>query len=89
MVDLWRPPGSTGPREPNFPDCGYQGLTAGWADIYHRDLDCQWVDVTGVPDGRYILQVHVNPARVLRETDYSNNMARTEVCIGIPRSECE
>ncbi len=89
LVDLWRPPGSTGPREPNFPDCGFQGISAGWADIYHRDLDCQWIDVTGVPDGRYVLQVHVNPARVLRESNYSNNIARTEVCIGIPRSECE
>jgi hypothetical protein len=89
LVDLWRPPGSTGPREPNFPDCGFQGISAGWADIYHRDLDCQWIDVTGVPNGRYVLEVHVNPARVVRETNYANNVARTEVCIGIPRSECQ
>ncbi len=88
LVDLWRPPGSTGPREPNFPDCGFQGISAGWADIYHRDLDCQWIDVTGVPNGRYVLEVHVNPARVVRETDYANNVARNEICIGIPRSEC-
>ena len=89
LVDLWRPPGSSGPRNPKFPDCGFQGITAGWADIYHRDLDCQWIDVTDVPDGRYVLEVHVNPARVIPEADYSNNVARTEVCIGIPRRECD
>jgi hypothetical protein len=89
LVDLWRPPDSTGPRLPNFPDCGFQGISAGWADVYDRDLDCQWIDVTGVPNGRYILEVHVNPARVLRETNYANNVARTEVCLGMPRSECQ
>ncbi len=89
LVDLWRPPGSNGSREPNFPDCGFQGISAGWADVYHRDLDCQWIDVTGVPNGRYILEVHINPARVIRESNYSNNVARTEICIGIPRSECQ
>lgn len=89
LVDLWRPPGSTGSREPNFPDCGFQGISSGWADIYDRDLDCQWIDVTGVPDGRYILEVNVNPARVIREVGYEDNVARTEVCIGIPRSQCQ
>jgi len=89
LVDLWRPPDSTGPRTPKFPDCGYQGITAGWADVYDRDLDCQWIDVTGVPNGRYVLEVHVNPARVIRESNYSNNVARNEICIGIPRSQCQ
>lgn len=88
LVDLWRPPGSNGPREPNFPDCGFQGISAGWADVYHRDLDCQWIDVTGVPNGRYVLEVHINPARVIRESNYANNIARTEICIGVPRSQC-
>jgi hypothetical protein len=88
LVDLWRPPGLNGDPEPRYPGCSFQGISAGWADVYHRDLDCQWIDITGVPDGRYILEVHVNPARVIEETNYRNNVARTEVCIGVPRSQC-
>jgi len=89
LVDLYRPPGLNGASEPRFPSCSFQGISAGWADIYNRDLDCQWIDVTGVPDGRYVLEVNVNPARVLEEGNYSNNVARTEVCIGAPRSQCQ
>ncbi len=87
LVDLWRPPGSNGARNPGFPDCGFQGISAGWADVYHRDLDCQWIDITNVPDGRYILEVHINPARVVQESNYANNIARNEVCIGIPEDD--
>jgi hypothetical protein len=89
LIDLWRPPDLGGNPEPRFPSCGFQGISAGWADIYHRDLDCQWIDITGVPEGRYILEVHVNPARALEEGNYDNNVARTEVCIGLPRGQCQ
>src|SRR5256885_14137766 len=26
---------------PHF-NCGFQGITAGWQDIYDKSLDCQW-----------------------------------------------
>lgn len=81
LVDLWQPPGLRGRAEPQFDHCGYQGISAGWADVYHRGLDCQWIDITGVPSGRYVLEVVINPAHVIRENNYSNNSARTEVVV--------
>lgn len=81
LVDLWQPPGLRGRADPQFNHCGFQGISAGWADVYHRGLDCQWIDITGVPSGRYVLEVVVNPARVIREHNYSNNTARTEVVV--------
>jgi hypothetical protein len=81
LVDLWQPPGLRGRADPQFDHCGYQGISAGWADVYHRGLDCQWIDITGVPSGRYVLDVTINPAHVIQEHDYSNNSARAEVVI--------
>jgi hypothetical protein len=84
LIDLFRIEGGNGSQRPQFPDCGFQGISAGWADIYNRALDCQWVDITGVPEGRYKLEVVVNPARVIEEGDYSNNAATAEVFIPRP-----
>ncbi len=55
--------------------CSYQGIQAGWADVYFYSLDCQWIDVTDVPPGLYLLEVEVNPGRILVESDTSNNVA--------------
>jgi len=58
--------------------CGNQGITRGCADHYGAELACQWVDVTDVRSGRYILRVTVNVARRLAESNYSNNVAIAE-----------
>lgn len=82
LVDLWQVPGLGGDPRPQFPTCEFQGISAGWADVYHRGLDCQWVDITAVPPGRYILEVEVNPVRVvIHESNYQNNVGRAEVII--------
>jgi hypothetical protein len=81
LVDLWQLPGGGGDPRPQFPTCEFQGISAGWADVYHRGLDCQWIDITGVPSGRYVVEVHINPARVIHETNYQNNVGRAEVVI--------
>jgi hypothetical protein len=65
---------------PQF-DCENQGLQGGWADTYSADLDCQWVDVTGVPPGEYRLQVTVNPDRLFDEVSYENNTSSVPVTI--------
>lgn len=55
--------------------CGYQGISAGWADRYDWTLDGQWVDVTGLPEGYYVLEAEVNPERLFEESAVDNNAA--------------
>jgi hypothetical protein len=64
--------------------CGFQGLQRGWADTYADNLDCQWLDVTDVPDGQYSLRLSVNPDRILPESDFSNNVVEIPVTIAEP-----
>lgn len=61
--------------------CGFQGLSRGWADTYGASLDCQWVDVTDVADGAYLLRISVNPERILPESDYDNNVVEVPVTV--------
>ncbi len=61
--------------------CGNQGITVGWQDVYSAKLDCQWIDITGVPAGTYILRVTVNPAGLLPESNLTNNSAQVTVTI--------
>ncbi len=70
-------------------DCGNQGISVGWADTYGRHLDCQWIDVTGVPAGDYVLEVAVNPARVLGELDYTNDVVRVPVTLPDDPNICD
>ena len=53
----------SGGAEPKF-DCenyGDQGITAGCKDIYHANIDCQWLDVTELELGTYIFKMSINP----------------------------
>ena len=67
-------------------DCDDQGLQVGWADLYASDLDCQWVDVTDVPPGAYLLHVRWNPARLLADGDPTDDEAFVPVVLGEPSS---
>ncbi len=63
-------------------DCGFQGITVGWGDRYGFDIDGQWVDVTGVPPGDYVLIVTVNPDGKLPErVGGAPNVVRVPVVI--------
>lgn len=50
-------------------------LAAGCADVYPSGLGCQYVDVTGLAPGKYLLRVSVNPLLTITEANYANNLA--------------
>lgn len=65
-------PNTAQPR--NYLNCSTnQGLSVGWADEYIWSLDGQWIDVTDVPKGDYVLEAEVNAERFFEEMDYTNN----------------
>ena len=55
------------------------GISPGWADIYVADIPCQWIDVTGVPDGTYTLRVGVDEQNIIDELDGVSNEATLRV----------
>ena len=63
-----------GPANPHF-TCGDQGVSPGWADVYEAGLDCQWIDITGVPDGDYVLEAETNRSGIVPEDHYGNDFA--------------
>ena len=55
-------------------NCSNQGITAGWSDVYGRTLDCQWIDITGLPAGNYQMRASVNDTHtIVTESNYANN----------------
>ena len=76
----YEPWSDTGTEPPRY-DCGFQGISVGWADTYSAYLDCQWLDVTDTPPGDYTLRVAVNPNLDLPEQDYTDNEASAPVTI--------
>jgi hypothetical protein len=56
-----------------------QGMSAGWTDEYNWFLPGQYVEVSGVPDGEYILDTTVDPTNRLIESDKTNNCGSVRV----------
>lgn len=52
-----------------------QGISPGFGDDYVPLLEGQYIDVTGLPAGRYVLVHRVNASGVLREASYADNAA--------------
>ncbi len=88
LGDRYETSGLDLPGEPGSPqydgNCGFDepelasievGISVGYGDDYVPALEGQFVDVTRVPPGRYVLVHRVNPNRGLREEDYENNAA--------------
>ena len=81
-------PGSTPPGGPDQAfyntSCGLsqpklrslrEGISVGYGDDYRAQLEGQFLDVTKVPAGRYLLVHRANQRRRLEETSYENNDA--------------
>lgn len=66
----------------NVYDCEHQGISRGCADNYGSELECQWVDITGVPPGAYELRVTINADRSVRELGYENNVVSVQLELG-------
>jgi hypothetical protein len=82
---------SEGPKLPDEPvqaiwvgECGRggrgllsirEGISPGYGDDYVPALEGQYLVLDGLPAGRYRLWHRLNPERMLRESDYSNNEA--------------
>ena len=85
-------------QTPFFGNCGFaggqQGISRGWADDYYPNLPCQWIDVTDVAPGNYMLQVVLNGMHTIPELDYSNNTVSVPITVpadyttGDPTADC-
>jgi hypothetical protein len=64
------------PETVYFPD---RGVSPGWADVYTADVDCQWLDVTDVPDGRYTLRVTVDTQHLVDQDDVLPDTASVDI----------
>ena len=71
------------PADPTFPGRPFfqMGISVGHADIYPWFIADQYLDITGLPDGRYMMVVHQDAAGSIRESDTSNNV--TQGCVEI------
>jgi hypothetical protein len=79
------------PRTYYFPRCNtatehdqygtymVNGISVGWADVYNWFLADQYIEISGVPDGVYVLETVANPARTVRETTLDDNAARVTI----------
>ena len=69
-------------------NCAFQGITSGWGDWYFKQLTGQWIDITGVPEGDYIVRVTINLVDTFDEGEnrYANSV-ETMIHIPDPRNK--
>lgn len=70
-------------------NCGMMGISAGCYDEYGAGTQCQWIDITDVPDGDYRLAAIINSRHLPdalghNEINYINNAL--QVCMRIQRN---
>ena len=53
--------------------CNYQGISAGWADVYHDRLPGQYIHVDKLPDGEYTLRATTDYGKRFQETNETDN----------------
>lgn len=57
------------------------GVSKGWTDIYLRTMEFQWVDVTGLPQGDYWLELENDVPDTIAESNENNNIVRIKVTL--------
>jgi len=69
-------------------NCGFQGITSGWGDWYYKQLTGQWIDITGIPEGDYIVRVTINAAGAFDEgANRYPNVVQTSIHVPSPRNK--
>ena len=86
-IDAWGKKGD-GPRKYFAPDCLFpqdsdanfnyliQGLSNGWSDVYEWYLPDQYIEVSGVPDGYYLMVFCADPDSEIEEASETNNCSK-------------
>src|SRR6266700_8074064 len=80
LIDVEQVLASAGPQK--FQSCKadeVMGISAGWADVYSANLECQYLVIDGVPDGDYTLVATTNTGRAVPEDNFDDNT----VCQGL------
>ncbi|HEV8137065.1 MAG TPA: lysyl oxidase family protein [Pyrinomonadaceae bacterium] len=67
-------------------DSASQGITSGWADSHNKQLAGQWIDITGIPEGDYIVRASINISNTFDEgTNRYTNAVETMIHVPDPR----
>jgi hypothetical protein len=79
------------PSDHVYPGAEYfrAGISSGWADMYPWFIPDQYIDITNVPDGRYLMIDKINDQQLVQESNYSNDTSET--CVefhGTTVTEC-
>jgi hypothetical protein len=68
--------------------CAFQGITSGWGDWYYKQLTGQWIDITGVEEGDYVVRVTINAAGTFDEgANRYTNVVETPIHVPSPRKK--
>jgi Lysyl oxidase len=83
-----QPPPPGAPSTPVYLGCGGSqdlvidmGLSIGWGDVYLFVLPDQYIDITGLPPGRYRLTATADPSGWFVEQDEANNATAIEILV--------
>ncbi|XP_017096513.2 LOW QUALITY PROTEIN: lysyl oxidase homolog 3A [Drosophila bipectinata] len=63
------------PKKYSCANYGDQGISINCSDVYLYNLDCQWVDITDLSPGSYVLKIAINPEFKVAEMSFDNNAA--------------
>lgn len=92
-IDLTRPGAEPRPDNTNLSTaCGdrsslwvREALPAGWGDTYTPFVSGQWIDVTDLPNGAYVIRITANPEGNLYEGDTTNDTSERRIVLdGVP-----
>jgi len=71
-------------REVRLQQPGIQGL----GGSLRSTLDGQWIDITGLPDGNYTIELEANPQGIIQESDIRTT-SHVPISIGNPKPRVE